>query len=215
MSSLILPEGDGQCETTGQSGSVLLWGFGKVIGAESQVPVVPAGEWWWYWWGDQRHRKICMWLRSWGVWWCPAEARLASLRSEGVGEKPLRLKVQEDVAKATGNTRCPENRNRIVEGVYSGCFWMCSGEGSSNESLPGSNPGSASSDCLTLGKVVKLQTLTFFFFFFLVFRDRVSLCSLGCPGTHFVDQAGLELRNPPASASRVLGLKACATTPGF
>jgi hypothetical protein len=48
---------------------------------------------------------------------------------------------------------------------------------------------------------------------FLVFRDRVSLYSPGCPGTHFVDQAGLELRNPPASASRVLGLKACATTP--
>jgi hypothetical protein len=50
-------------------------------------------------------------------------------------------------------------------------------------------------------------------FFFLVFRDRVSLYSPGCPGTHFVDQAGLELRNPPASASRVLGLKACATMP--
>jgi hypothetical protein len=54
----------------------------------------------------------------------------------------------------------------------------------------------------------------FFFFFFLVFRDRVSLCSPGCPGTHSVDQAGLKHRNPPASASRVLGLKACATTPG-
>jgi hypothetical protein len=27
-----------------------------------------------------------------------------------------------------------------------------------------------------------------------VFRDRVSLCSPGCPGTHFVDQAGLELK---------------------
>jgi hypothetical protein len=55
-----------------------------------------------------------------------------------------------------------------------------------------------------------------FFFFFLVFRDRVSLCSPGCPGTHSVDQAGLELRNLPvsasASASQVLGLKACATT---
>jgi hypothetical protein len=38
------------------------------------------------------------------------------------------------------------------------------------------------------------------------------VCSPGCPGTHFVDQAGLELRNPPASASQVLGLKACATT---
>jgi hypothetical protein len=28
----------------------------------------------------------------------------------------------------------------------------------------------------------------------------------------FVDQAGLKLRNPPASASQVLGLKTCATT---
>jgi hypothetical protein len=44
----------------------------------------------------------------------------------------------------------------------------------------------------------------------LVFQDRVSLYSPGCPGTHSVDQAGLELRNLPASASRVLGLKACA-----
>jgi hypothetical protein len=43
-------------------------------------------------------------------------------------------------------------------------------------------------------------------------RDRVSLYSPGCPGTHFVDQAGLKLRNPPASASQVLGLKMCATT---
>jgi hypothetical protein len=49
---------------------------------------------------------------------------------------------------------------------------------------------------------------------FLVFQDRVSLYSPGCPGTHSVDQAGLELRNLPASASPALGLKACATTPG-
>jgi hypothetical protein len=56
--------------------------------------------------------------------------------------------------------------------------------------------------------------LFFVFFFFLVLRDRVSLCSPGCPGTHSVDQAVLELRNPPASVSQVLGLKACATTPG-
>jgi hypothetical protein len=54
--------------------------------------------------------------------------------------------------------------------------------------------------------------LYFFGVFVCLFRDRVSLYSPGCPGTHFVDQAGLELRNPPASASRVLGLKACATT---
>ena len=48
-----------------------------------------------------------------------------------------------------------------------------------------------------------------FGFFFL---DRVSLCSPDFPGTHSVDQAGLKLRKLPASASQVLGLKACATT---
>ena len=52
----------------------------------------------------------------------------------------------------------------------------------------------------------------FLFFCFLFLRDSVSLYSPGCPGTHFVDRAGLELRNLPASASQVLGLKACATT---
>jgi hypothetical protein len=50
-------------------------------------------------------------------------------------------------------------------------------------------------------------------FFFFSLGDRVSLYSSGCPGTHFVDQAGLELRNPPASASQVLGIKACITSP--
>ena len=53
-----------------------------------------------------------------------------------------------------------------------------------------------------------------FVFWFLFFRDRVSLCIPDCPGTHFVDQVDLELRNPPASASQVLRLKACATMPG-
>jgi hypothetical protein len=52
------------------------------------------------------------------------------------------------------------------------------------------------------------------FGFWFIFRDRISLCSPGCPGTHSVDQAGLKLRNPPASASQVLGLKASATMPG-
>jgi hypothetical protein len=52
----------------------------------------------------------------------------------------------------------------------------------------------------------------FFVFVFVFFQDKVSLCSPGCPGTHFVDQAGLELRNLPASAFQVLELKACAAT---
>jgi hypothetical protein len=56
------------------------------------------------------------------------------------------------------------------------------------------------------------ETVFFLILFLLAFQDRVSLCSSDCPGTHSVDQAGLKLRNPPASASQVLGLKACATT---
>ena len=70
------------------------------------------------------------------------------------------------------------------------------------------------------------SSFLFFFVFFFCFlfvclfvclfcfsiQDRVSLCCFGCPGTHFVDQAGLKLRNPPASASRVLELKACDNT---
>jgi hypothetical protein len=60
--------------------------------------------------------------------------------------------------------------------------------------------------------------VTSFFFFFsflfscLVFRGKVFLNGPGCPGTHSVDQADLELRNLPASASQLLGLKACGTT---
>ena len=49
--------------------------------------------------------------------------------------------------------------------------------------------------------------------FCFVFLDRVSLCSPSCPGSHSVDQAGLELRD--SSASRMLGLKVYATTDGL
>jgi hypothetical protein len=43
-------------------------------------------------------------------------------------------------------------------------------------------------------------------------RALTALPEFLSPGTHSVDQAGLKLRNPPASTSQVLGLKACATT---
>ena len=63
--------------------------------------------------------------------------------------------------------------------------------------------------------------LFFVFVFCLLFlllllfsQDMVSLCSPGYPGALSVDQAGLELRNPPASASQVLGLKVSGTTLG-
>jgi hypothetical protein len=71
-------------------------------------------------------------------------------------------------------------------------------------------------------KVFYKSHLFFLFLFFVVvvvvgvfLRKGFSLYSPGCLGTHFVDQTGLELRNPPTSASRLLGLKACSTMPGF
>jgi hypothetical protein len=67
--------------------------------------------------------------------------------------------------------------------------------------------------CVCITWVVNSETD--FGFVLFCFWDRVSLCSHGCPGTHFVDQAGLKFRNPPASASQVLGLKACTTTPSW
>jgi hypothetical protein len=54
-----------------------------------------------------------------------------------------------------------------------------------------------------------------FVFVLFCFWDKVPLCSPGCPGTHFGDQAGLELRILPASAYWVLRSKVCATTPSF
>ena len=43
--------------------------------------------------------------------------------------------------------------------------------------------------------------------FVVFFQDRVSLYSPSCPGTRSVDQAGLGLRDLPASAFQVLELK--------
>jgi hypothetical protein len=63
---------------------------------------------------------------------------------------------------------------------------------------------------LTLPSIILFVVVVLVLFLF--FRDRVLLYSPGCPGTHSVDQAGLELRNLPASASQVLELKACTTT---
>jgi hypothetical protein len=65
--------------------------------------------------------------------------------------------------------------------------------------------------CIRKGCMILMLQKIFFF----VFRDRVSLYSPGCPVTHSVDQAGLQLRNPPASASGVLELKVWATTTGL
>ena len=76
-----------------------------------------------------------------------------------------------------------------------------------------------SKDLEPIFKRNKMQQAFFFvvvlFCFVFVFFETGFLCSSGCPGTHSVDQADLELRNSPASASQVLGLKACATTPGY
>jgi hypothetical protein len=45
------------------------------------------------------------------------------------------------------------------------------------------------------------------FCLFCFFRDRVSLYSPGCPGTHFVDQAGLELQKSALLCLPSAGIK--------
>jgi hypothetical protein len=57
---------------------------------------------------------------------------------------------------------------------------------------------------------ILLEKKPFFLFFVLfvcLFVFSRPLYSSGSPGTHSVEQAGLELRNPPASTSQVLARK--------
>ncbi|EDL86686.1 rCG41244, isoform CRA_a [Rattus norvegicus] len=42
-------------------------------------------------------------------------------------------------------------------------------------------------------KFTYIPSLSLLLIFIFVFQDRVSLCSPDCPGTHSVDQEGLEL----------------------
>jgi hypothetical protein len=51
-----------------------------------------------------------------------------------------------------------------------------------------------------------------FYFFVFFLRHRVPLCSPGYFRTHSEEKAGLQMRDLPASAPRVLGSKVCATT---
>jgi hypothetical protein len=51
--------------------------------------------------------------------------------------------------------------------------------------------------------------------FFVFFKTGFLYVALAVLELTLVDQAGLELRNPPASASQVLDLKVCAITPGL
>ena len=53
----------------------------------------------------------------------------------------------------------------------------------------------------------------YYLFIYLVFRDRVSLCCfVACPELAYRPGWPRIYRDPPASSSQVLGLKACATT---
>jgi hypothetical protein len=52
-------------------------------------------------------------------------------------------------------------------------------------------------------------------FLFLFFETGFLCVALAVLELNSVDQADLELRNLPASAFQVLGLKVCATMPGF
>ena len=58
----------------------------------------------------------------------------------------------------------------------------------------------------------ELRTNILIIHFHFLFWDRFSLCSSAWPESQYVDQTDFEFRNLPASASQMLGLKACITT---
>jgi hypothetical protein len=63
-----------------------------------------------------------------------------------------------------------------------------------------------------LGRAANIVCL---FVLFVCFDTGFLCVAPGCLVTCSVDQAGLRLRDPPASASQKLGLKVCATTAGL
>jgi hypothetical protein len=112
-------------------------------------------------------------------------------------EEPLRGQIYQ----------VPVSKHSLASTIVSGfgdCIW--------NGSPGGAVSGWPFLHSLLHREPENLGFLLLLFVCLFCFRDRVSLCSPGCPGTYSVDQAGLELRTPPAFASQVLGLKACATT---
>lgn len=71
------------------------------------------------------------------------------------------------------------------------------------------------SPCLERSIVHPCRVLCSNSLFFIYILDRVSLCSLGCPGIHYVGQAGLILTESLTCASQVLRFKGKQTTPSF
>jgi hypothetical protein len=70
---------------------------------------------------------------------------------------------------------------------------------------------------LVIHLLFSLVSAVFFYLYiiyiFVFVCDKMSLYSPGWPGTGSVDQAGFKLRDLFASASVVLGLKACRRAP--
>ena len=90
------------------------------------------------------------------------------------------------------------HQKRAPDPIIDGCESLC-GCWELNSGHLGEQPVPSA---LNYWDISPALSLSLFFF-----KDRVSLYSPACHGTHSADQAGIELRNPPASASQVLGLK--------
>jgi hypothetical protein len=77
-------------------------------------------------------------------------------------------------------------------------------------SLSKADTNQGSSVLMGQGRRESQVKVLFVWFWFGFLRHRFLYFGIGCPGTHSVVQAGLRLRDPPASAAPVLRLKMCA-----
>jgi hypothetical protein len=134
------------------------------------------------------------------------QARLASKPACSWGRWAWRLRSYSGLYIVACTALGVMRRLWLYSGVYSSRWWW------------GLNPGSYAQATFQTPFLIniKLYHLLFLhvinckqyscYYFCFVFQNP------GCPGTHSVDQTGLELRDLPASASKVLGLEVHVTT---
>lgn len=77
-----------------------------------------------------------------------------------------------------------KNTHRFTQFLVS-CWSYCHYKYTAVENQP---------ECSEMHRESVMLSLSLFFYCFVLFKDRISLCNHGCPETHGIVQTGLEIR---------------------